>query len=40
MRSLVPDLRSLVLIPGAGHLVQMERPAEVNEHLLRFLRAI
>jgi pimeloyl-ACP methyl ester carboxylesterase len=40
MRSLVPDLRSLVLVPGAGHLVQMERPAEVNEHLLRFLRAI
>jgi pimeloyl-ACP methyl ester carboxylesterase len=40
MRSLVPDLRELVLVPGAGHLVQMERPAEVNEHLLRFLTAI
>ena len=37
MRSLVPDLRELVLIPGAGHLVQLERPAEVTAHLLRFL---
>jgi pimeloyl-ACP methyl ester carboxylesterase len=40
MRSLVPDLRELVLVPGAGHLVQMEKPAEVNAHLLRFLDAI
>jgi pimeloyl-ACP methyl ester carboxylesterase len=40
MRSLVPDLRELVLIPDAGHLVQMERAAEVNAHLLRFLAAL
>jgi len=40
MRSLVADLRDLVLIPGAGHLVQMEKPHEVNAHLLRFLAAI
>jgi pimeloyl-ACP methyl ester carboxylesterase len=40
MRSLVPDLRELVLIPGAGHLVQLERPDEVNAHLLTFLSAI
>jgi pimeloyl-ACP methyl ester carboxylesterase len=40
MRSLVPGLRELVLVPGAGHLVQMERPSEVNTHLLRFLAAI
>lgn len=40
MRSLVPGLRELVLLPGAGHLVQMERPAAVNAHLLRFLEAL
>jgi pimeloyl-ACP methyl ester carboxylesterase len=40
MRSLVADLRELVLIPGAGHLVQMEKPHEVNAELLRFLAAI
>ncbi|MBN9517860.1 alpha/beta hydrolase [bacterium] len=33
----VPDLRVNTLLPGAGHWVQQERPAEVNELLLRFL---
>lgn len=37
MRSLVTDLRELVIVPAAGHLVQMEKPAEVNHHLVRFL---
>ena len=32
------DLREKVVIEGAGHWVQQERPAEVNEALLRFLR--
>lgn len=27
----------LVLLPGAGHLLQLERPAQVNEHLLALL---
>lgn len=40
MRSHVPDLRELVLIGGAGHLVQMEKPSEVNAHLLHFLASI
>ncbi|HEY1624717.1 MAG TPA: alpha/beta hydrolase, partial [Streptosporangiaceae bacterium] len=40
MRSLVPDLRELVIVPGAGHLVQLEKPTEVNAHLLRFLAMI
>jgi pimeloyl-ACP methyl ester carboxylesterase len=40
MRPLVADLRELVVIPGAGHLVQMEKPHEVNAELLRFLAAI
>jgi pimeloyl-ACP methyl ester carboxylesterase len=28
------------MIPEAGHLVQMERPAAVNTHLLRFLDSL
>lgn len=35
----VPTLRDKVLIDGAGHWVQQERPAEVNAALLRFLAA-
>ena len=34
----VTDLRSKIVVEGAGHWVQQERPAEVNEALLRFLR--
>jgi len=40
MRTLVPDLRELVILAGAGHLVQLEKPAEVSARLLRFLSAI
>jgi pimeloyl-ACP methyl ester carboxylesterase len=35
----VPKLRAKVLIPGAGHWIQQERPAEVNAALLGFLAA-
>lgn len=35
----VPHLRETVLIPGGGHWIQQERPAEVNAALLRFLAA-
>ena len=34
------DLRGKVLIPGAGHWVQQERPEEVNDALLSFLRGL
>jgi epoxide hydrolase A/B len=36
----VTDMRGKVFIEGAGHWVQMERPAEVNDALLGFLRAV
>jgi pimeloyl-ACP methyl ester carboxylesterase len=29
-----------VLVPGAGHWIQQERPAETNEALLRFLAGL
>ncbi|MGH9837734.1 MAG: alpha/beta fold hydrolase [Blastocatellia bacterium] len=34
------DLRGKVLIEGAGHWVQLERPAEVTEALLGFLKSV
>jgi len=40
MRRQFPDLREVAMIPKAGHLVQMERPLEVNHYLLKFLHAL
>ncbi|MEY2474812.1 MAG: hypothetical protein QOG87_127 [Actinomycetota bacterium] len=40
MEGLVTDLRDTVLVPGAGHWVQQERPDEVNRALLGFLASI
>lgn len=36
----VTDLRGSILVPGAGHWVQQERPDEVNRHLLEFLSGL
>jgi pimeloyl-ACP methyl ester carboxylesterase len=36
----VTDLRRTVVLEGAGHWVQQERPDEVNESLIGFLRAV
>ncbi len=36
----VQDLRDVILIPGAGHWIQQERPREVNEALLSFLAGL
>ena len=33
----VPNLRQKVLLPGAGHWIQQERPFEVNQLLIEFL---
>ena len=40
MRRRVPDLRDVVLVPGAGHFVQQEQPQAVNAALLEFLRGL
>lgn len=34
------DLRGKLVIPGAGHWVQQERPEEVNQAVLDFLRSL
>lgn len=36
----VPDLRADITLPGAGHWIQQERPAEINVALLDFLAQI
>ena len=33
----MPGLRKKVLVPGAGHWIQQERPNEVNDLLVEFL---
>ena len=40
MKRAVDDLRGVTLIPGAGHWVQQEKPAEVNAALLSFLGSL
>jgi pimeloyl-ACP methyl ester carboxylesterase len=40
MRARVPDLREVAMIPEAGHLIQMERPGQVNQLLLSFLESL
>jgi pimeloyl-ACP methyl ester carboxylesterase len=40
MRARVPQLRGVVLVPGAGHFVQQEQPQGVNAALLEFLRGL
>jgi pimeloyl-ACP methyl ester carboxylesterase len=39
MEGWVQDLRAKVILEGAGHWVQQERPEQVNEALLQFLEA-
>jgi pimeloyl-ACP methyl ester carboxylesterase len=40
MEEWVPGLRGRLILPGAGHWIQQERPAEVNGALLKFLADI
>jgi pimeloyl-ACP methyl ester carboxylesterase len=40
MEGLVTDLRDSVMLAGAGHWIQQERPAEVNQALLGFLASL
>jgi pimeloyl-ACP methyl ester carboxylesterase len=40
MAGSVTDLREVVIVEGAGHWVQQERPDEVNAALLDFLGSL
>ena len=39
LESNVPNLKEKVLLPGAGHWTQQERPGDVNRLLIEFLQA-
>ena len=39
LETLVPNLRRKIVLEGAGHWIQQERPAEVNAALIAFLDA-
>ena len=40
MRAIFPELRQVRMIPGAGHMVQLEASEAVNSILLEFLEDI
>ncbi|WP_409019779.1 alpha/beta fold hydrolase [Brevundimonas vesicularis] len=40
LKDWVPDLRGQVVVPGAGHWLQQERPDEVHQALIDFLRGV
>lgn len=40
LKDWAPDLRLQVVVPGAGHWIQQERPDEVNRLLLEFLKGL
>jgi pimeloyl-ACP methyl ester carboxylesterase len=40
MKPLVPGLKDLIVMPGAGHWIQQERAAEVNDALIAFLKGL
>ena len=40
MKAQCDDMRDVVLLPGAGHWTQQERPAETNAALIKFLKGL
>jgi hypothetical protein len=40
LKTHVPNLREVIILPGCGHWTQQERPSEVNRELIEFLAAL
>jgi pimeloyl-ACP methyl ester carboxylesterase len=40
MKTFVPGLRKIQMLPGCGHWTQQERPNEVSTALVEFIRAL
>ena len=40
LSTFVPQLRRTVMLPGCGHWTQQERPREVNDLMLEFLKGV
>jgi len=40
LKTFVPGLRKIQMLPGCGHWTQQERPSEVSAALVGFIRAL
>ena len=40
MRTFVPTLTNMIMLPGGGHWTQQERPTEVNAAMIEFLHGL
>lgn len=40
MRQRVTDLRDMIIVPDAGHFVQLEKPEQTNSAIVEFIRCI
>ncbi len=40
MKTFVPALHDILMLPGCGHWTQQERPGEVNAAIIEFLRRL
>ena len=40
LKQFVPKLQDTIILPGCGHWTQQERPKEVNDAMLKFLRGL
>jgi pimeloyl-ACP methyl ester carboxylesterase len=40
LKRYIPLLRDSIMLPGCGHWTQQERAADVNQHMIAFLRAL
>jgi pimeloyl-ACP methyl ester carboxylesterase len=40
LKQFVPQLQESIILPSCGHWTQQERPAEVNDAMIRFLRSL
>ena len=40
LENAMPNLRKKILLPGARHWIQQERPAAVNQLLVEFLKTL
>jgi pimeloyl-ACP methyl ester carboxylesterase len=40
LKTFVPQLRGTIMLPDCGHWTQQERPRDVNEAIVPFLRGL
>ena len=40
MKTAIPNLHDIILVPGVGHWIQQEAPDETNQAMIKFLEAL